>query len=258
MTAYTRALVTGASSGIGEVFARRLAAGGTALVLVARREDRLEALAKELDVAGEVLAADLADPDDLRRVEERVASTADPVDLLVNNAGFGTTGPFHTLDVAREEEEVRVNVLAVVRLTRAALPGMVERRHGGIVNVSSLAAFQSDPGNAVYGGTKAFVLSFSEAVAEEVRKTGVRVQCLCPGYTRTEFQTTAEYETSRIPKALWQAPEQVVDTSLAALAKGKVLCVPGVHNKVAAVGSGFLPRVVQRKLAGALGSREVP
>jgi short-subunit dehydrogenase len=258
MTAYTRALVTGASSGIGEVFARRLAAGGAALVLVARREDRLEALAKELDVAVEVLAADLADPDDLRRVEERVASTADPVDLLVNNAGFGTTGPFHTLDVEREEEEVRVNVLAVVRLTRAALPGMVERRHGGIVNVSSLAAFQSDPGNAVYGGTKAFVLSFSEAVAEEVRKTGVRVQCLCPGYTRTEFQTTAEYETSRIPKALWQAPEQVVDTSLAALAKGKVLCVPGVHNKVAAVGSGFLPRVVQRKLAGALGSREVP
>jgi uncharacterized protein len=258
MTAFSRALVTGASSGIGETFARHLASRGTALVLVARRQDRLEALAKELDVAVEVLAADLADPDDLRRVEERVASTADPVDLLVNNAGFGTTGPFHTLDVAREEEEVRVNVLAVVRLTRAALPGMVERRHGGIVNVSSLAAFQSDPGNAVYGGTKAFVLSFSEAVAEEVRKTGVRVQCLCPGYTRTEFQTTAEYETSRIPKALWQAPEQVVDTSLAALAKGKVLCVPGVHNKVAAVGSGFLPRVVQRKLAGALGSREVP
>jgi uncharacterized protein len=258
MTAYTRALVTGASSGIGETFARRLAAQGTALVLVARREDRLEALAKELDVAVEVLPADLADPDDLRRVEERVASIADPIELLVNNAGFGTTGPFHTLDAAREEEEIRVNVLAVVRLTRAALPGMVERRHGGVINVSSLAAFQPDPGNAVYGGTKAFVLSFSEAVAEEVRKTGVRVQCLCPGYTRTEFQTTAEYETSRIPKAVWQTTDQVVDASLAALAKGKVLCVPGAHNKVAAVGSGFLPRVVQRKLAGALGSRDVP
>jgi short-subunit dehydrogenase len=258
MTAYTRALVTGASSGIGETFARRLAARGTSLVLVARRQDRLESLAKELDVPVEVLAADLGDADDLQRVEERVAAATDPIDLLVNNAGFGTTGPFTTLDVEREAEEIRVNILAVVRLTRAALPGMVERRSGGVINVASLAAFQSDPGNAVYGGSKAFVLSFTEAVAEEVRRTGVRVQCLCPGYTRTEFQTTAEYETSRIPKAIWQTPDQVVDASLAALDKGKVLCIPGAHNKVAAVGSGLLPRVVQRKLAGALGSREVP
>jgi short-subunit dehydrogenase len=258
MTSFARALVTGASSGIGEAYARTLAGRGTALVLVARREDRLEALAKELDVDAQVLAADLADPDDLRRAEARVAATADPVDLLVNNAGFGTTGPFATLDVAREEEEIRLNVLALVRLCRAALPGMVDRKHGGIVNVSSLAAFQPDPGNATYGATKAFVLSFSEALAEELRKTGVRVQALCPGYTRTEFQTTAEYETSRVPKAVWQRPEQVVDASLAALDKNKVLCIPGPHNKVAAVGSGFLPRVVRRKLAGALGSREVP
>ncbi len=258
MTTFARALVTGASSGIGEAYARTLAGRGTALVLVARREDRLEALAKELDVDAEVLAADLADPDDLRRVEARVAATADPVDLLVNNAGFGTTGPFATLDVAREEEEIRLNVLALVRLCRAALPGMVDRKHGGIVNVSSLAAFQPDPGNATYGATKAFVLSFSEALAEELRKTGVRVQALCPGYTRTEFQTTAEYETSRIPKAVWQRPEQVVDASLAALDKNKILCIPGPHNKVAAVGSGFLPRSVRRKLAGSLGSREVP
>jgi short-subunit dehydrogenase len=258
MTTYARALVTGASSGIGEAFARGLASRGTALVLVARREDRLEALAKELDVPSEVLAADLGDPAGLRRVEERVAAGTDPIDLLVNNAGFGTTGSFATLDVEREDEEVRVNVLAVVRLSRAALPGMIERGSGGIVNVSSLAAFQPDPGNATYGATKAFVLSFSEALAEELRKTGVRVQALCPGYTRTEFQTTAEYETSRIPKAVWQRPEQVVDASLAALDKGKPVCVPGPHNKVAAVGSGLLPRVVRRKLAGALGSREVP
>ena len=258
MTAYSRALVTGASSGIGETFARRLAERGTALVLVARREDRLKALAGELPVPTEVLAADLGDPDDLRRVEARVAATADPVDLLVNNAGFGTTGPFATLPVEREEEEIRVNVLAVVRLTRAALPGMVERKQGGVVNVSSLAAFQPDPGNATYGATKAFVLSFSEALAEELRTTGVTVQALCPGYTRTEFQTTAEYETSRIPKAVWQRPDQVVDASLDALDRGKAVCVPGAHNKVAAVGSGFLPRVVRRKLAGALGTREVP
>jgi hypothetical protein len=256
MTTFSRALVTGASSGIGEAFARQLAARGTALVLVARRRDRLDALAAEVGVPTEVLAADLGDPADLRRVEERVAATTDPVDLLVNNAGFGTTGSFATLDVEREDEEVRVNVLAVVRLTRAALPGMVQRGHGAVVNVSSLAAFQPDPGNATYGASKAFVLSFSEALAEELRTTGVRVQALCPGYTRTEFQTTAEYETSRIPKAVWQRPEQVVDASLAALDKGKALCVPGPHNKVAAVGSGFLPRVVRRRLAGALGSRE--
>jgi len=258
MTAFARALVTGASSGIGETYARRLAARGTALVLVARRGDRLEVLAKELDVPVEVLAADLGDPDDLRRVEERVAATTDPVDLLVNNAGFGTSGRFATLPVEREAEEIRVNVLAVVRLTRAALPGMVERGAGSVVNVSSLAAFQPDPGNATYGATKAFVLSFSEAVAEELRGTGVHVQALCPGYTRTEFQSTAEYETSRIPKVVWQRADQVVDASLAALDKGKVLCVPGPHNKVAAVGSGLLPRVVRRKLAGAMGSREVP
>ncbi len=258
MTAFARALVTGASSGIGEVYARTLAARGTALVLVARRGDRLEALAKEVDVPTEVLTADLADPDDLRRVEERVAATTDPVDLLVNNAGFGTTGDFASLPVEREEEEIRLNILAVVRLCRAALPGMLERGAGGIVNVSSLAAFQPDPGNAVYGATKAFVLSFSEAVAEEVHKRGVQVQALCPGYTRTEFQTTAEYETSRIPKIVWQTPDKVVDASLAALDKGKVLCVPGPHNKVAAVGSGFLPRSVRRKLAGVMGSREVP
>ena len=258
MTAFSRALVTGASSGIGETFARRLAARGTALVLVARRQDRLDALAKELDVAVEVLPADLSDPDDLHQVEERVAAPTDPVDLLVNNAGFGTSGRFASLPVEREEEEIRVNVLAVVRLTRAALPAMLRRGTGGVVNVSSLAAFQPDPGNAVYGATKAFVLSFSEAVAEELRGTGVHVQALCPGYTRTEFQTTAEYETSRIPKAVWQRAEQVVDASIAALEKGKVLCIPGPHNKVAAVGSGFLPRVVRRRLAGALGTREVP
>jgi short-subunit dehydrogenase len=255
MPAPTRALVTGASSGIGEAYARRLAGRGTALVLVARRGDRLEALAGELGVPVEVVAADLADGEQIGLVEKRVAATADPVDLLVNNAGFGTTGDFATLDVDREEEEIRLNVTAVVRLTRAALPGMLERRAGGIVNVSSLAAFQPDPGNATYGATKAFVLSFTEAIAEEVRGSGVRLQALCPGFTRTGFQTTAEYETSRVPKAAWHEPEQVVDASLAALDRGKVLCVPGPLNKVAAVGSGFLPRVVRRRLAGTLGRR---
>jgi len=255
MTSIQRALVTGASSGIGEAFARRLAADGTALVLVARRADRLDALAGELGGTIEVLPADLADGEQLRLVEKRLADAADPVELLVNNAGFGTTGDFATLDVEREDEEVRLNVLAVVRLCRAALPGMLERRAGGIVNVSSLAGFQPDPGNATYGASKAFVLSFSEALAEEVRGSGVRVQALCPGFTRTDFQTTAEYETSRIPKAAWQRPDQVVETSLAALEKGKVVCVPGPHNKVAAAASTFLPRVARRRVAGLLGRR---
>jgi short-subunit dehydrogenase len=222
-------------------------------VLVARREDRLQALAEELDVDAQVLAADLADPDDLRRVEARVAAATDPVDLLVNNAGFGTTGPFATLDPAREDEQVRLNVLAVVRLCRAVLPAMLERGHGGIVNVSSVAGFQADPGNATYGASKAFVLSFSEALAEEVRGTGVRVQALCPGYTRTEFQTTAEYSTSRIPRFAWQRPEQVVEASLAALDRGRVVCVPGPHNKVLTAGSALMPRVLRRKVAGGVG-----
>src|SRR5690606_27628834 len=180
------AVVTGASAGIGRAFAERLAREAWDLVLVARRRDRLDELAAALRAAHgrrvDVLAADLTDAGGLRAVEERIA--AEPtLELLVNNAGFGTSGPFADLDRDREEQEVRLNVLALVRLTHAALQGFRERGHGTVVNVSSLAGFQPSPYNATYAATKAFVNSFTQAVAEELRGSGVRLQLLCPGFT---------------------------------------------------------------------------
>lgn len=182
------AVVTGASSGIGKEFAEVLARRGYDLLIIARDTARLEALAASIRAGGaaavEVLTADLTDEPALRAVEARVA--AEPrLTLLVNNAGFGTSGPFAESDIDEEEREIRLNVLAVVRLARAALPGMVERRAGAVINVSSLASFMPGPYNATYYATKAYVTSFSEALHEEVRGTGVVVQALCPGFTHT-------------------------------------------------------------------------
>jgi len=246
---WSRALVTGASGGIGEAYARALAARGTALVLVARRAERLEKLAAELGTEVEVLTADLADDDGRASVEARLGATDAPVDLLVNNAGFGTTGAFAELDVEREDEEIRLNVLALMRLTRAALPGMLERGHGGIVNLGSVAAFVPAAKSATYAASKAFVLSFTEAISEEVRGKGVRVQCLCPGLTRTEFQTTADYDASAQPGFMWQRADQVVAESLAALDRGKVVCVTGLQNRSMVVGTSLVPRSAKRRLA---------
>ncbi|MBI5949553.1 MAG: SDR family oxidoreductase [Chloroflexi bacterium] len=251
------ALVTGASAGIGAAFADRLARQGYGLVAVARRGDRLEALAGTL-AAGhgtrtEVLVADLCAPGDLRRVEERAAGH--DITLLVNNAGFGTFGPLSGLDADREEEEIALNVTALVRLTRAALPGMLARKRGGIINVSSVAAYQPGPFNATYAATKAFVNSFTEAVHEEVRGSGVTVQTLCPGFTHTEFQGRAGVNTRQIPERAFQTPEQVVDASLAALRRGRAVCIPGLHNKALATVSSKSPRALVRRVAGAVGRR---
>lgn len=248
MPTYERALVTGASSGIGEAFARALAARGTALVVVARREDRLQALAAELPVDVEVLAADLSA--DTSAVEARLQEETRPVDLLVNNAGFGTTGPFAELPLEREDEEIRLNVLALMRLTHAVLPGLVRRDRGAIVNVASVAGFSAAPRNATYTGTKAFVLTFTEGLAEEVRGTGVRVQALCPGLTRTEFQGTADYDASSAPAAAWQSADAVVAESLAALDRGRVVVVPGLHNRALVGTASLLPRAARRRIAG--------
>ena len=250
-----RALVTGASSGIGAAFARRLARDGYSLILVARSRERLEELAKELHkqhgVAAEPLAADLVDPAELRIVEEMIAD-GDGLDLLVNNAGFGTGGAFGDLDIEREESEVRLNVIALLRLARAALPLMVRRNHGAIINVSSLAAFQAAPFNATYGATKAFVNSFTESLAEELRGTAIKVQMLCPGFTRTEFQTRASLDVSGVPSFAWMSAEAVVDASLAALQHGDLLCIPGMQNKAIATLTGLLPRSVTRRVSGML------
>jgi short-subunit dehydrogenase len=247
------ALVTGASSGIGESYARALAGRGTSLVLVARRRDRLDELAEALrstsGVSVEVLAADLTDDLGRGSVVERLTDSTAPVDLLVNNAGFGTTGALVDVDPDRHADEIDLNIGALVALTHAALPGMVKRRHGAIVNVSSVASFQPAPKMAVYAATKAFVTSFSESIAEEVRSAGVVVQALCPGLTHTEFQETADYDATTRPALIWQMPDEVVAASLAGLDKRRVIVVPGVHNKVLVTGSGILPRVARRKLA---------
>jgi uncharacterized protein len=245
-----RALVTGASAGLGASFARQLAARGIDLVVVARRGDRLEDLAASLPVACEVLVADLAEPADLERVEARLRDPRAPVDLLVNNAGFGLYGPVADLDTAAQARMVALNVGALTRSTRAVLPALLERRAGGIINVGSVAGFQPDPFSAVYGATKAYVRSFTEALAVELRGTGVTVTLLAPGITDTEFQAQAGIELSGLPGGFRQAADPVVAAGLAAFARGRVVCVPGLVNQVGAIGSQVLPSRLSRRLSG--------
>ena len=249
------ALVTGASSGIGLEFARQLSANGHDVVVVARDEGRLKELAGELSGDVEVLAADLTDEADLAAVEARLSDPARPVDVLVNNAGFATMGPFAHLPVDAEEREIRLNVMALVRLTRAVLPGMLERKKGGIVNVSSIGAFQPGPFNATYSATKAFVSSFTEAVHEEVRGSGVHVTALCPGLTRTGFQAASGAHASTMPKFMWQTSEQVVNTALRDLGRNRAVSVPGVQNKGAAFLVRIVPRELVRRLSAGVGRR---
>ena len=255
---HRRALVTGASTGLGAVFAAALARQQYDLTIVARSRERLEALAERLrqshGIAVQVLVADLTQAAALRTVEECVAGDA-ALELLVNNAGFGTTGAFTTLDPDREEAEICLNVVALVRLTRAALPGMIARRHGAIINVSSMSAFVPGPYDATYGATKAFVNSFTEAVHEELRGTGVRVQALCPGFTHTEFQQRAGIDVTRIPDFVWMTPEAVVAASLAALQRQDVVCVPGLQNRLLAWLIGAAPRRLVRRVTGLLARR---
>ena len=245
----TTALVTGASSGIGLVFARRLAAQGHDLVIVARSVDKLEALAESLPVKVEVIGADLSDDADIAPVEARLRSMARPIDLLVNNAGFGTTGKFAELPIEGELEEIRLNVLALTRLTGAAVPGMVARGSGGILNVASIAAFQPTPGTATYGGTKAYVLSFTQALREELRGTGVKAMALCPGFTRTDFQERANFELKGIAARFSQTADEVVESALRALAKDAAICVPGWQNKLAAGATHLAPRRIVPRVA---------
>jgi uncharacterized protein len=244
------ALVTGASSGLGDQFARILAFRGHDLVLVARDQARLEALAKELEtkyaVECEVLPADLTDRTQLATVEARVGS----VDVLVNNAGFGTFGKFYELDLETEVREVQLNIVALMRLTHAAASAMAERGAGGILNVSSLAGFQCGPSNGTYAATKAFVTSFTEALHQEMKHTGVKVTALCPGFTRTEFQERANVPASDVPGFLWQDPPLVVKTGLDGLAKNKAIVMPGALNKVLGNFSDITPRVITRVLGG--------
>jgi short-subunit dehydrogenase len=233
------ALITGASSGLGEAFAERLAADGHDLIVVARREDRLRALADRLrdthGTATEVLVADLTAPQELRRVEARIAA-GPALELLVNNAGFGGYRPFLALDPDRAEELIRLQVLAVTRLARAALPAMVARSRGAVINVSSQLAFSAalpspplPPGRAVYAATKAYVNAFTQLLAGELAETGVQLQALCPGVMRTEFYARMGTDVNRLPMRPLE-PSEVVRASLAGLQRGEVLCVPGLDD----------------------------
>ena len=253
------ALVTGASSGIGHAFALALADRGHDLVLVARDTARLEAVAKELGDAygssAEVLSADLSDPVALALVEARVADAERPIDLVVNNAGFGTSGRFAELPIEREQQEIQLNVLALVRLTHAALGGLIERGQGGVINVASIAGYQPTPGNATYGATKAFVSSFSQAVHEELKGTGVKCMVLSPGFTRTEFQVRAGFDSNDVPGFLWQDAATVVQHALRAYDKGRAVCVPGPLNAATAAFTAVTPHAVTRRIAGVVVSR---
>ncbi len=226
------ALITGASAGLGAEFARQLAAAGTGLVLVARRLDRLEELARDLrarhGLAVEVLRADLSTEEGLAEAERAVSGRGD-LDLLVNNAGFGGRTGFVKGGTDDHLNMVRVHVEATVRLTRAALPGMIDRGRGAVINVSSVAAFSPFSG-AMYSGTKSFLVMFSQNLGGELRSKSVVVQALCPGLTRTEFHRAADIKLSGVPGMFWRTAEYVVRTSLRRLGRGGI-CIPGWENK---------------------------
>lgn len=240
------ALVTGASAGIGTAFARRLAKDGYGLILVARRRDRLEQLAHELGGA-EVIEADLTREADLERVAARIGGEPS-LELLVNNAGFGIMGAFFEVPPEGQEQMHRLHVMATLRLTHAALHGMVERKKGGIINVSSVAAWGLSPGNVSYCATKAWMNVFTEGLDLELRSVGspVKVQALCPGFTLSEFHDVAKMDRKTIPAWLWMKAEDVVDESLAGLARGKLIVVPGRFYKTLVMFLRWVPKWVHR------------
>jgi uncharacterized protein len=241
------ALVTGASSGIGEQFARQLAARGHDLVLVARRADRLERLAAELPTEAHVVACDLAT--DAASLAGRVQELGADVDLLVNNAGFGTSGPFLEHDPGRDAEQVRLNCEAVVTLCHAFLPSMVDRRRGGVINVASSAGFQPIPYESVYAATKAFVISFTDALHTELRGSGVRAMSVNPGPVPTEWQQVAGYSEERtgvVPGEI--SAEQVVSESLDAWDRGRRSVIPGRRIRWFIRATAPSPRALQLRI----------
>jgi short-subunit dehydrogenase len=253
------ALVTGASAGIGAEFAAVLARRGHPVVLVARDRarlaDRAGTLERDFGVATEVIAADLGTRDGVAAVEARLADRGRPVGLLVNNAGFGTYGRFADLDVAREQAEIELNVVALARLSHAALVAMAERKAGAIVNVSSIAGYQPMPHSTTYAATKAFVTSFTHALHEEARRDGVHVMLLCPGFTHSEFHARSGIARPQLPRLMWQTTGQVVAAAMRDLDRGRAVCIPGPVNRALAFVGTTSPRSLSRRVTGGLGSR---
>ncbi len=252
MTAET-ALITGASAGIGGELARQFAAEKCKLVLVARRRERLEELAAELrkqhGVEVHVVPADLGRADAPQAIVDRLTGDGVPIDVLVNNAGFGALGPVAELDVQRQMEMIQVNVAALTHLTRLLLPGMIQRRRGGILNVASTAGFQAGPFMAVYYATKAYVISFSEALADELARSGVTVSCLCPGPTLTEFAETAKMGHTLMFKLQTMTAQQVAHAGHRGFRRRRLLVVPGWINYLGSMGSRWVPRSMARGIA---------
>ena len=249
-------LITGASSGIGESFAFELAKRGANLILVARSGDKLKQMAADITAKHKVtvntLAIDLQQSHAGQAVKQAVDKLKVTVDVLINNAGFGTHGPFVKLDAAREQDEIALNVSALTDLTHAFLPAMVAQQSGAVINVASTASFQPTPYMAVYGATKAYVLSLTEALAEENRKLGVKFIAVCPGPVETNF-----FNATGNPKLRQSlgtvpvlTPEEVVISSLDALAVGKVVFVPGIVNKLGAQSAAFIPRKLMTRISG--------
>lgn len=256
MSKYKTALITGASGGIGAAFASALAAQGTDLVLVARSEDKLRAVAgklvREHGRNVQVIAMDLAKPGAAAALRKATDALDMPVDLLINNAGFGTVGAFSVQDPAREAEEIALNVGAVVDLSHAYLPGMLERAHGAIVNIASAAAFQPMPYMSVYAATKAFVYSFSDGLWAECAGRGVHVMAVCPGPVDTGFFEATGNHGMRdmVPKGTIISAEAVVAESLAGLAARRRLVLPGTMNKASAALSSVVPRALLTRAIG--------
>jgi len=245
------ALITGASAGLGAEFARQLSGKGHRLVLAARRKDRLDALVSELGNARAV-EIDLSEPEATAALMRDLEKTGEQVDILVNNAGFGLRGPFAELDAARQREMIDLNCGALTELCRAVAPAMVERRSGAILNVASTAAFQPGPWMGVYFATKAFVLSFTEALHEELKPYGVKVSALCPGPTRTEFGAVAGIQSLGQFDRLSMEAGPVVRAGLDGLDKNRAVVIPGSTNRIGAWSTRFAPRSFVRRVAGSL------
>jgi short-subunit dehydrogenase len=247
------ALITGPTSGLGAGFAKAFAARGHDLVLVARDHDRLQALAKELQARhgtqSEIVVADLATEEGRSAVCRRLE---DGVDVLVNNAGFGTSGEFWTASPALLQAQLDVNVTAVVHLTRAALPSMIAAGRGTIINVASVAGLLAGRGST-YSASKAYVISLSEGLAGGLAGTGVKVQALCPGFVRTEFHQRAGIDMSSIPAFMWLDVDDVIRTSLADVERGKVISIPGLQYKAATTASRLVPKSLSRRLTSLVG-----
>ena len=244
-------LITGASAGLGAEFARQCAKRGEEVVLVARRGDRLRQLAAEIGDKAHVIEADLTEPKMATRVVGETIAKGLWVRTLINNAGFGLVGEFYELPFARQLEMIDLNVRALTNTTFAALNGMTINREGRILNVASTAAFQPGPRMAVYFATKAYVLSFSEALHEELKKEGIHVTALCPGPTATEFGDVSGW-SGKVPSFAMADAASVVRAGLAGLDGNRAVVIPGLLNKLSGQGHRLLPRAWLRKIAGAI------